>query len=35
MALSCSWPIRQFDVKNVFLHGNLEEVVYDTSPTYL
>ncbi|KAK1612888.1 hypothetical protein QYE76_036561 [Lolium multiflorum] len=28
IAVSSSWPIRQLDVKNTFLHGSLDEVVY-------
>ncbi|XP_012838881.1 PREDICTED: uncharacterized protein LOC105959340 [Erythranthe guttata] len=31
-ALSRSWPIHQFDVKNAFLHGNLSETVYCEQP---
>jgi hypothetical protein len=28
LAISCSWPIHQLDVKNVFLHDTLSETVY-------
>ncbi|KAK1626538.1 hypothetical protein QYE76_000853 [Lolium multiflorum] len=28
-----SWPIRKLDVKNAFLHGSLDEVVYCQQPT--
>jgi hypothetical protein len=33
LALSHSWPIHQLDVKNVFLHGTLNEIVYCAQPT--
>ncbi|XP_039815164.1 uncharacterized mitochondrial protein AtMg00810-like [Panicum virgatum] len=32
IAASRSWPIRQLNVKNVFLHGHLEETVYCQQP---
>ncbi|GKV27558.1 hypothetical protein SLEP1_g36720 [Rubroshorea leprosula] len=32
IATTLSWPLRQLDVKNAFLHGKLKEVVYRTQP---
>ncbi|KAK1683599.1 hypothetical protein QYE76_044447 [Lolium multiflorum] len=33
VALSFNWKIRQLDVKNAFLHGSLDEVVFCHQPT--
>ena len=32
LAVSLNWPLRQLDVKNVFLHGILKEEVYMVQP---
>jgi hypothetical protein len=32
IAVSCSWPIHQLDMKSAFLHGDLEETVYAHQP---
>jgi hypothetical protein len=36
VAVSCSWPLYQLDIKNTFLHGDLKEEVYiDQPPGYV
>ena len=34
LAANLGWPLHQFDVKNAFLHGDLEEVCIDISPGF-
>jgi hypothetical protein len=33
LAVSCSWPVHQLDVKNMFLHDTLSETIYCNQPT--
>jgi hypothetical protein len=33
IAISHDWPVQQLDVKNVFLHGTLSEIVFCSQPT--
>ena len=32
LSVNLDWPLHQFNVKNVFLYGDLEEVVYMDIP---
>ena len=32
LAANFDWPLQQFDVKNVFLHGDLEKKIYMQVP---
>jgi hypothetical protein len=33
LAVSRSWPVHQLDMKNMFLHGTLSEIVYCSEAT--
>jgi hypothetical protein len=33
IAISHAWTVHQLDVKNAFLHGNIDEVVHIEQPT--
>ena len=33
LAANLDWPLHQFDVKNAFLHGDLEEDIYMDIPS--
>ncbi|RVW97371.1 Retrovirus-related Pol polyprotein from transposon RE2 [Vitis vinifera] len=35
MAAMCSWPLYQLDIKNVFLHGDAEEVYMEQPPGFV
>ena len=32
LTANLNWPLQKFDVKNVFLHGDLEEEAYTDTP---
>ena len=32
MAVMCHWPLHQLDIKNAFLHGDLQEKIYMEQP---
>jgi hypothetical protein len=32
IAVSCDWLVQQLDVKNAFLHGTLNEIVFYSQP---